>query len=86
MSSGYSLGEHFERFIEAQLASGRYSSASEVLQAGLRMLEQRDEGRARSVEEIRRTIEAGRRSERTIPADEVFGRLEAKIREKLPRP
>ena len=33
------LGNHFEQFIEEQIASGRYSSASEVLRNALRLME-----------------------------------------------
>lgn len=36
------LGAHFESFINEQIASGKYNSASEVLRAALRLLEQEE--------------------------------------------
>ena len=36
------LGEHFLSFIEAQIAQGRYGSATDVVQAALRLLEERE--------------------------------------------
>jgi len=33
------LGEHFSQFVEQQIASGRYTSASEVIRAGVRLLQ-----------------------------------------------
>jgi len=36
------LTEHFDRFIEARVMSGRFSNASEVVREGLRLLEQRE--------------------------------------------
>jgi len=38
-NTSITLGEHFDTFIAEQLKSGRYSSTSEVIRAGLRMLE-----------------------------------------------
>jgi len=36
------IGDRYEGFIEAQVASGRFNNASEVVRAGLRLLEDRE--------------------------------------------
>jgi antitoxin ParD1/3/4 len=38
-NTSITLGDHFESFIDSQLSAGRFSSTSEVVRAGLRLLE-----------------------------------------------
>lgn len=40
-STSLSLGPHWEKFVQREIASGRYASASEVVRAALRELEER---------------------------------------------
>ena len=42
-NTSISIGQHFDSFINTQIGTGRYSSASEVIRAGLRLLEQEEE-------------------------------------------
>ena len=38
-NTSISLGDHFTAFIDTQVAGGRYNSASDVIRAALRLLE-----------------------------------------------
>jgi antitoxin ParD1/3/4 len=38
-NTSISLGNHFDDFVSSQVASGRYKNVSEVIRAGLRLLE-----------------------------------------------
>ena len=42
MAGSYSLGEYYENFIKAQVASGRYNNESEVVRDALRYAELRE--------------------------------------------
>ena len=57
-NTSVTLGKHFEQIIENSIRSGRYSSASEVIRAGLRMIDERE----RKIKLLRQAIEAGERS------------------------
>ena len=80
MPRSFALGAHFEALIDALVQGGRYNNASEVVRAGLRLLEDREAERQRFVAEIRASIEENERVGVYVEADEVFDRLEAKYR------
>jgi antitoxin ParD1/3/4 len=53
------LTEHFDRFVESGVTSGRFSNASEVVREGLRLLEQREREDAAKIEWLRATAKEG---------------------------
>jgi len=54
-----SLSAEFARFVEREVASGRYSSASEVFRDGLRLLQREEDGRAEKLAILRREVKIG---------------------------
>ena len=57
-NTSVTLGEHFENLIEKSIKSGRYSSASEVIREGLRLVDEREQ----KIRLLREAIEAGEQS------------------------
>lgn len=57
------LGEHYEHFVEQLVASGRYSTVSEVMRDSLRLLEDKEKERELRmhtlVAEIQKGIDSG---------------------------
>lgn len=54
-NTSISLGHYFDEFVQTQIASGRYKNVSEVIRAGLRLLE--DEESKTNL--LRKAIQAG---------------------------
>ncbi|MBD2090633.1 type II toxin-antitoxin system ParD family antitoxin [Microcoleus sp. FACHB-1515] len=54
-----SLTPNLEQFIQAQVESGRFSSALEVIEAGLRLLDERDRLYQGRFEELRQAVLIG---------------------------
>jgi antitoxin ParD1/3/4 len=74
-NTSVSLGEHFTHFITSSVREGRYSSASDVVRAGLRLLEEHEA----KVKAIRQAIEAGEKSgypDEAFDFDAFLGRMQ----------
>ena len=64
-NNSVAIGDHFADFIERQIARGRYGSATDVVAAGLRLLEEHE---AR-LEALRSALIEGERSGAPTPFD-----------------
>jgi len=58
-NTSIALGEHFQDFISEQLTQGRYGSTSEVIRAGLRLLENQNTKLTALRAAIKEGIESG---------------------------
>ena len=75
-NTSVALGEHFVSFIDAQVQGGRYGSASDVVRAGLRLLEEHEA----KVLALQDALKAGHESgkPRAFDSEEFLNRMRAK--------
>ena len=64
-NTSVTLGDHFAAFIERQVLQGRYGSASDVVRAGLRLLEEHE----MKIETLRAALVEGEQSGASTPFD-----------------
>lgn len=78
MAQSVDLGPRLEQTVKDLVSNGRYGSVSEVLREGVRLVQEREARLA----ELHAAIQLGLddiKAGRTIPADEVFASLRARI-------
>jgi antitoxin ParD1/3/4 len=72
-----SLGDHFEKFAHEQISRGRYQNVSEVVRAGLRMLEDYEMARQERLRSLKAKInDAWDDPSPSSPAGDAFDRIE----------
>ena len=77
-NTSISLGDYFDRFVQTQVSEGRYKNVSEVIRAGLRLLENEEN----KVIALKHAIREGMNSPRVegFVFDENLKRLKAEKR------
>lgn len=78
MPTSVALSPHFESFVRDQVESGRYNNVSEVVRAGLRLLEDTERQKEAQLRALKVELEAGKSSGPTQNAEPVFERLKSK--------
>lgn len=80
MPRSFALGDRFDRLIDRLVKGGRYNNASEVVREGLRMVEDKEKQRAKSVGHLRALVEESQLAGGATPAEEVRARLLKHVR------
>lgn len=73
MPTSIALGPHFESFVKQQVTTGRFNNVSEVIRAGLRLLEDQEQRTSLQLQELRSAIEARAASGIGVDADKGTG-------------
>jgi antitoxin ParD1/3/4 len=68
MTMNVSLSPQLEAMVKDKLASGRYTSASEVVREALRLMEQRDQLSAMRLQQLQQDIQDGLASGEPMPS------------------
>ena len=79
-SMNVSVPDLMRDWVEDRIESGRYASASDYVRDLIRRDQEAEAARQLSIADIRTSIEESRASGKMMPANDVFDRLEAKIR------
>lgn len=58
-NTSISLGSYFDKFVRGRISAGRYKNASEVIRAGLRLLEEEENRMVALRDAIQEGIESG---------------------------
>jgi len=64
-NTSFILGDHFDAFVTAQISTGRYANATDVIRSGLRLLEEHEQ----KVEALRKALIDGEESGIAGPLD-----------------
>ena len=83
MPTCVALSAHFESFIREQINGGRYNNVSEVVRAGLRMLEETERQHAIEFLSLRAGLAAGQTSSVEQVAEPLLDRMQAKYLQKI---
>lgn len=83
MPTSVALGDHFEEFIREQLESGRFNNVSEVVRAGLRLLEDEQKLLELRHRKLKAAIREGIDSEDAGTVEDVVVRNRARRKSKL---
>lgn len=77
-NTSISLGDYFDQFVQSQVSAGRYKNVSEVIRAGLRLLESEES----KVIALKNAIQVGLDSPRveSFDFDENLNKLKAEKR------
>ena len=71
------LGDHFDNFIQDQIRTGKFRSASEIIRSGLRLLELENT----KLEAVKKALIVGEKSGKPIKFDN--DKFKARMRKKL---